>query len=227
MERKISIDLILNTKQKTFSNLEYIIIDNMNYYDKNIKNFYFFKEYLDEDIIKTIPFDVTILIDIDSITPKNIYPAVHHFYKIPYIIYEDSNYTLKELSIKDYIQVKSLFDIPDNEYHNVLSYYDFFDCGMYGIFLKSNKLIGLVNIIPHSFSYNQNHYEYELSYTIHNHYQNKGLCTKFSNILMEYININPLYLKIHKNNMASKRIAQKLNFQLILVQNEYEYYVNT
>lgn len=199
----------------------------MKYYDKNIKNFYYFHDYLDESILQTIPFDVTILINNHSITTKNIYPSVHHFYKIPYKIYEDENYIFKELNFKDYTQVKLLFDISENEYNNILSYYDFFDCGMYGIFLKNDSLIGLINIVPHSINFEKHSYDYELSYTINKEHQNRGLCTKFSTILMEYIDIQPLYLKIHEDNLASQKIAQKLNFKLFTIQNEYLYYVST
>lgn len=148
-------------------------------------------------------------------------------YHLPWTIAETSRTTLRELTMDDIPILYTLRSDPSilsflpkldsletelEKHTNYIKYqYEFFDYGLWGIFLKDGTLIGQAGIQNTEY---ENETVLELSYFITPAYQRKGFATEVLLSIFKYIisslDINRLVAIIAKNNLPSIRTAMKL-----------------
>lgn len=92
--------------------------------------------------------------------------------------------------------------------------------------LKTNKMIGIVEL----HSYNINTHSASLGYILNKNYWNQGIMSKavkiIVNLAFKKFNYFSLLAKTVKDNIASIKILEKLNFQLVQIKekNNITYY---
>lgn len=146
---------------------------------------------------------------------------------LPWTIAETSRTILRELTMDDIPVLYKLRNDPSilsflpqldsletelEKHTNYIKYqYEFFDYGLWGIFLKDGTLIGQAGIQNTEY---ENETVLELSYFITPSYQRKGFATEVLLSIFKYVlsslDINRLVAIIAKNNLPSIRTAMKL-----------------
>lgn len=157
----------------------------------------------------------------------NQWKRAHH---LPITITETRRLILKELSLEDYEKLyfirekKSMIsflpvqDTLENELakhkHYIMYQYEFFDYGLWGVYLKDGTLIGQAGIQNQEY---RNQTILELSYLIGPEYQRKGYATEAILAIYDYVvsNLqqNRLLAIIAKNNLPSIKTAMNLGMK--------------
>lgn len=240
----------LNIDSKTHLDARCLITDTIPYlceaYDKV---FFCTKEYND-DILKTIPFEYTILYGNDCVNFYNIVPDIFHKLNFSFPIgthkIKNNIFIMKEYLSKDFPLVYDFFhplcqstpesvvfmkdSLLDEQYcfDNHLLSYSFDNTGYYGIFLE-NELIGQISIIHHAY---KEKLQYELSYYIKEEFRHCKLASCFLIMLIEYFynfhdESEPIYTVIHNSNIISFNFIKKIGFKLLEKMNDRYIFCNS
>lgn len=149
---------------------------------------------------------------------------------LPLTIAKSQNLYLKELTVADYTRLYSIrqsasmvdllppLDSLEEEIekhkHYITCQYEFFDYGLWGVYLNDDTLIGQAGIQNHEYN---GQTMLELSYLIAPKYQRKGYATEAILAIYEYViselEQNQLLAIIAKKNLPSIRTAMNLGMK--------------
>lgn len=158
---------------------------------------------------------------------ENQWKRAHH---LPLVIAATKRIQLRELTLED---IPGLYQIRKTESmkkvlpaldsletelekhrHYIACQYEFFDYGLWGIFLPDNTLIGQAGIENMEY---HGQVMLELSYLIAPDYQQQGYATEAILAIYQYIEkslqLNQLAARIAKNNLPSIRTAMNLGMK--------------
>ena len=160
--------------------------------------------------------------EVDYQFVKRVYQRVH---KLPWRIVCTSRCIVRESIPEDYEAVSSIYNMEGKEYldfvesyeqfcHYIVNRYPFYEYGMWTVLDKdSGMVIGRVGLEEREV---EGEVYTELGYMIHYLYRRKGIGFEVCQAVLEYakniLYIEQIYLFVHPQNTASKKLAEKLGF---------------
>lgn len=161
--------------------------------------------------------------DIEGLSDSYLTLVYDRFYHLPFVLYQSKDFTIREYHTLEFTKVKALYEVfTENEsvtsfsknesialeqFSSRITEYRYKNHGFWGIFHANEDLIGQIGITDYENSL-------ELSYMIHPDFQRKGiafdLCQKVLTYAKEELAITSLNIRISPSNIASIKLAEKL-----------------
>lgn len=160
----------------------------------------------------------------------------HHFYGIPVVIAETERLIIRESCKEDFEELHRISrEAGNDQYMETMSedyelekekfgayistVYNCFEFGLWTVIEKTNKeIIGRcgISVVADEISPEGRN---ELGYIIKQSYRKNGYGKEACEAILKYgiqcLHISMLYAKIHKDNTASKKLAEKLGFEFL------------
>lgn len=195
-----------------------------------LHGFPYIQQWVPEQSESKVPAPVCYYDQIEALTCQYLIDQWKRAHHIPLIVAKSKNLYLKELSIEDFEKLyfirqedamcsflpplESLSEEIQKHIHYIRYQYEFFDYGLWGVYLTDDTLIGQAGI--QNIEY-RNQTMLELSYLIAPEFQHKGYASEAILSIYEYVvsklEQNQLLAIIAKNNLPSIRTAMNLGLK--------------
>lgn len=152
----------------------------------------------------------------------------HHFYGIPVLIAQTQRLTIRESVLEDFGELYSISREKGSDHYTetmsgdqelerdkfqayIAQAYAYYGFGLWTVLEKdTGKIVGRCGLSPSPEG------SLELGYLIGSAYRRKGYAFEACKKILEYVAENfpgmPIYAEIHQENVASRKLAEKLGF---------------
>ncbi|MBQ4523615.1 MAG: GNAT family N-acetyltransferase [Lachnospiraceae bacterium] len=170
--------------------------------------------------------------NIGGLSDSYLHLTYARFYHLPFVLYSSQDFTLREYRSLEFDKVMSFYKLfQDNnsveplatddsialeQFSSRITEYGYKNHGLWGMFNAKEDLIGQIGITSYENGL-------ELSYILHPDYQRKGIafsfCEKVLTYAKEELGVDSLDIRIHPDNLPSRKLAEKLqNTEIINLQ---------
>lgn len=191
--------------------------------------------YQDREASEFFPGASAVIFSFEDVDVSYLEMIHHHFYGIPIVIAETERLVIRESCIEDFDELYQIsreagndrymknmsadYELEKEKFQAYIStVYDYFGFGLWTVIEKvSARIIGRCGISAATDESSPDG-SWELGYIIGQDYRKKGYGGEACEAILEYMaknwDVNSIYAKIHKDNVPSRKLAEKLGFKL-------------